>query len=472
MEAIDVNTPLPTTFHPNLCPNQPHDKQRLFLSLTCQEAFFGGAAGGGKSAALLMAALQCVSVPGYAALILRKDLQRLALPGGLIPRSHHWLADSGAKWNAQRRTWTFPNEEGPPATLSFGYLNTEFDKYRYASSEFQYIAFDELTEIREDDYLFLFSRLRGPKDLQVPLRVRSASNPGNIGHEWVKQRFVREWTPDGPLPAGMYEKNGILYCDDRAFVPSLIADNPSLDGQVYLQSLMHLPPLERERLARGDWSVQEDGIFRREWLRDFLLADQQFELLRPGGQLLVVIPQRVCRRFATVDPAGTSADIEQAARSGPRSYSVIQIWDQPATHDLSRFLLFRDQIREQVSINGLCDLIRKAHSAWKPQRIWIEDEKLGHAVKDALPGLPIDLVRTLGRDKALRAAPLANKMERGEVFLPKYNCAWRPTFESELLAWTGRPRQRSDQIDAAAYAAIISSQHDPKPVRIQSIVNR
>jgi phage terminase large subunit-like protein len=201
------------------------------------------------------------------------------------------------------------------------------------------------------------------------------------------------------------------------------------------------------------------------------LADSHFELLRPGGQLLVVVSQAACRRFATVDPAGTSADIE-AARSGPRSYSVIQIWDQPKPRDLSRFLLFRDQIREQVSINGLCDLIRKAHGSWKPERIWIEDEKLGHALKDALPGLPIDLVRTLGRDKALRAAPLANKLEQGEVFLPKYNSAWRPTFESELLAWTGAKRQPSDQIDAAAYAAIIANQSPSGPIRIPGLFHR
>ena len=50
-------------------------------------------------------------------------------------------------------------------------------------------------------------------------------------------------------------------------------------------------------------------------------------------------------------------------------------------------------------------------------------------------------------DKATRAGPLTIKMERGEVFLPKYDTAWRPKFEAELLAWTGDLRQPSDQID-------------------------
>src|SRR3972149_1647976 len=51
-----------------LCPHKPWPKQRAFLALDCQEAFYGGAAAGGKRGALLMAALQYIHVPGYAAL--------------------------------------------------------------------------------------------------------------------------------------------------------------------------------------------------------------------------------------------------------------------------------------------------------------------------------------------------------------------------------------------------------------------
>ncbi len=171
------------------CPHDPWPKQRTFLDLPCKEAFYGGAAAGGKSDALLMAALQYVHVPNFAALILRKDTQRLRLSGGLIPRSHEWLAGSGATWNDNVRRWTF-STAGADATISFGYLKDSRDKYRYGSSEYQYIGFDELTEFPEEDYLFLFSRLRKTTDIDVPLRMRSASNPGNLGHHWVKNRFI------------------------------------------------------------------------------------------------------------------------------------------------------------------------------------------------------------------------------------------------------------------------------------------
>ena len=107
----------------------------------------------------------------------------------MIPRSQQWLAGSDAVWNEAKLTWKFPTA-GAAATLSFGYLQSSADKYRYGSSEYQYIAFDELTEFAEDDYRVLFSRLRGTTSMDVPLRMRAASNPGGAGHAWVKSRFI------------------------------------------------------------------------------------------------------------------------------------------------------------------------------------------------------------------------------------------------------------------------------------------
>ncbi len=55
--------------------------------------------------------------------------------------------------------------------------------------------------------------------------------------------------------------------------------------------------------------------------------------------------------------------------------------------------------------------------------------------------------------KVERATPLLNKLERGEVFLPRYNNQWLADLEAEWLAWSGLDDETSDQIDAAAYAA-------------------
>jgi hypothetical protein len=68
-------------------PWRPTPRQAAFLLVPAFEAFFGGAAGGAKSVALLMAALQYVDVPGYAALLVRQNYQMLAQPGGLMSRA-------------------------------------------------------------------------------------------------------------------------------------------------------------------------------------------------------------------------------------------------------------------------------------------------------------------------------------------------------------------------------------------------
>ncbi len=448
-----------------LSPHKPSAKQQLFLDLNSLEAFYGGAAGGGKSEALLMAALQFVDVPGYAALILRKDTQRLQLAGGLIPRSHEWLHDK-AVWNGGRKQWRFPSG----ATLSFGYLAHPLDKYRYGSSEFQFIAFDELTEFAEEDYLFLFSRLRRVNDLDVPLRMRSASNPGGIGHVWVKERFVGQETREESKVRNQESAS------DRVFIPALIADNPGLNQQEYCRSLAHLPAVLRERLMNGDWSVQEEGLFQQQWLRYYMLvgegAQEQYEIRTPDGRVIAAIPVSACRRFCTIDPAGTSADKARESRGRPASHTVVQVWDQPRG-EAAKYLFLRHSWRGRVGFDGLVKVIREMHRAWRPEQLWIENEKLGQAAVDILyPELPLETVATSGRDKITRAAPLILKFEQGEILLPQLNTTWRLDFESELLSWTGRDDQPSDQIDAAAYAAIIAQQQQGGVIKMLPVAGR
>jgi hypothetical protein len=203
-------------------PHTPTPRQAAFLLLDCLEAFYGGAGGGGKSDALLMAALQYADVSGYNALIIRRNIPDLAMPNALMDRAHAWLGGrNDAHWDESRKRWSFASG----ATLNFGHLEGARDGDRYASAEFHFVAFDELTQFSEKQYLDLFARLRAPAcprckfeeqcrthratvhsqhpaaclvcvelerqqlsavrdrfvhlpEAHIPLRVRSASNPG------------------------------------------------------------------------------------------------------------------------------------------------------------------------------------------------------------------------------------------------------------------------------------------------------
>ena len=227
-------------------PHSPTSKQLAFLLLDGSEALYGGAAGGGKSDALLMAALQYVDQPHYAALLLRRSYADLSLPGALMDRAKEWLMPTDAKWRESSKTWTFPSG----ATLSFGYLEHNGDEFRYQSTEFQFIAFDELTQFEENQYRYMFSRLRRTADSSVPLRMRTASNPGGVGHEWVRSRFIDA----DPLN------------DLRVFISARLPDNPHLDQDAYIASLDQLDPITRRQLLQGDWTARQPGnLFQREW---------------------------------------------------------------------------------------------------------------------------------------------------------------------------------------------------------------
>lgn len=229
----------------------PTAKQHAALLLReFREVAFGGQVGGGKSEFLIQDALQYVDIPGYSALIIRKKYTDLAQPGALIDRSHKILGrNKSLHWNGDLKKWTFPSG----ASISFGHLSHDKDLDKYQGGEFQFIGFDEATQLYPNQIMYLFSRLRRTTGLDVPLRIRLASNPGGPSHAWFKERYV---DLGGPL----YESGG------RIFIPSGLRDNPHLSQEEYIENLQHMDPVTRKRLLEGDWNIAAvTGIFNRNW---------------------------------------------------------------------------------------------------------------------------------------------------------------------------------------------------------------
>lgn len=243
-------------------PHKPTPKQAAFLLLNQREAFYGGAARGGKSDALLMGAAQYVDIPGYSALLLRRTSPQLTRADGLIPRSHAWFGQFG-KWNEKKLTWTFPTS-GAPATIEFGHMQYDYDKFNYQGSEYHFIGFDELTHFLLSQYTYMFSRLSQPADLtnplsRIPLRIRSTGNPGGVGHAWVFRRFTNPKRSE-------IEKNL------RPFVPAVLTDNPHINQEDYRKTLQELDAVTRRQLEKGDWTVRQEGsLFNRDWFGNALL---------------------------------------------------------------------------------------------------------------------------------------------------------------------------------------------------------
>jgi hypothetical protein len=223
--------------------------QKDFLAAPEKDVLYGGAAGGGKSYAMLIDPLRSCHNPVHRALILRKSMPELR---ELIDKSRELYpkAFKGAKFKEVEKLWQFPSG----AKIEFGFLERDADVYRYQGQAYSWIGFDEITHLpTEFGWNYLASRLRTTdKNLQTYLRC--TANPGGVGAQWVKKRYV--------IPS---DSNAAFIGHDgltRKFIPARLQDNPYLaeDGE-YERMLNSLPAVQRKQLLDGNWDIAEGAAF-------------------------------------------------------------------------------------------------------------------------------------------------------------------------------------------------------------------
>ena len=401
--------------YPPFCPEQPSINQKVFLRTYSIEALFGGAAGGGKSSALLMAALQYVDIPGYSAILFRRTFADLSLPGALMDRFRTWCANyEEIHWNANSYVATFPSG----ARISFGYLNNTNDYLRYKGSEYQFIGMDEVTEIRESDYRYLFSRLRRPSTgplSSVPLRMRCASNPAP---KWVRQRFIVEGQEKG-----------------RIFVPSRLTDNPGIDAESYRQALSALDPIERRRLEEGDWWSTTLGT----------MFDRTSAVIIDIDEVPTFTSSARIVRFwdlAATEPNQSTPDPDWTV-------GTLMLFDQGVAYvlDVKKKRVKADKVEQFVAQTAYED------GVVTPIRMEQEPGSSGKALMDqyaryVVPGFDFGANRSTG-DKITRARPFAAALANGNVRVVRG--AWLSDWLDELSAFP-ESAPHDDQVDSATGA--------------------
>jgi hypothetical protein len=235
------------------------------------EILYGGAAAGGKSHLLrVMGITWCYMVPGIQGYLFRREYNQLVLnhlqgPQSLLAMCNEWIQAKLVKWNWGRHELTFWNG----SVLHLRHLQHESDVYGYLGPEIHFLLMDELTTFTAFQYRFLRSRLRAP-GLHIPPecpwtfpRALSGTNPGNIGHNWVKETWVSKAAPYKIWKAGKSE-GGMM----RQYIPAKLYDNPYvyLDDPDYEDKLHGLgdPALVKAMLA-GDWDIVAGGMFDDVW---------------------------------------------------------------------------------------------------------------------------------------------------------------------------------------------------------------
>lgn len=389
--------------------HKPTPRQAVFLGLPHQEIMYGGAAGGGKTDALLDAALQYVDIPGYNALLLRRTYGQLSKADSILARAHEWLRGTDARFSANDHQYVFP----AGATLQFGYLQHFKDVYQYDGPSYQFIGFDELTQFTEDQYRFLFSRLRRLSGSKVPLRMRSATNPGGVGHLWVKERFIKSTAKT------------------RAFVPATLLDNPYLDVESYRGSLAELDPILQKQREFGDWDVEREGmVFRREWFRT-----------------PIATAPRDCYRFRYWDLAATAP---KPGKDPDYTVGVLLARDRA-----SKFYV-EDVRRGRFDPGGVEQLIcQTARMDGRAVKVRLEQEGgasgkyLIDSFKRLLIGFDVEGVPS-ARSKLSRWMPVAAQCQAGNLVL--VSGPWNSEFVDEICNLAGRDDVHDDQADALSGA--------------------
>jgi predicted phage terminase large subunit-like protein len=412
---------------------RPTPKQAAFLLMSTLEVFYGGAAGGAKSTALLLGALQYVDVSGYAALLVRKTYQQLTQPGALIAASKQLLEGTDAVWNAGEHTWYFPSG----ATLRFASMSDSSSHLDLQGTEFQYIGIDEVTDLDEDQYRFLFSRLRRRSDLEVPMRVRAASNPVGRGRDWVYRRFVLGRGPE------------------RIYLAARLEDNPYLDQVAYETSLAELGPIAYRQLRFGDWEIRpEGGLLKAEWFTENVVDPPE-------------LPEhlRLCRYW---DLAATEAS---AGRDPDHTAGVLLGRGRSGDYYICDIVRFRGSpltVERKIAAVAKRDRAWASERGYRPVAIRMEEEPgsagksvIDHYRREVLDGYAFKGVRATG-SKQMRAEPVAARVEAGDVRM----CAgrWNDAFLDEAVLFP--LGDHDDQIDAltGAFAFLSAKGSDAVPI--------
>lgn len=168
----------------------------------------------------------------------------------------------------------------------------------------------------------------------------------------------------------------------------------------------------------------------------------------------------------------------------PRGY-VYQAWDFAIT-DSTRtdFTVgatvdqdFEDNLETLDIVRGkwtdgdtIVEKMLDSYEKWRPDYLGVEDGTIWKTMSATFakaadkrglhPNLKI--LKTLGRDKGVRATPLQVAMQRGRMRFPK-NAPWYEALEREFLRFLAGGNH-DDIVDAVAWCAIMASQQTPPPV--------
>ncbi|MEA1998258.1 MAG: terminase family protein [Euryarchaeota archaeon] len=263
---------------------QPQSKRQwqAFLS-RADELYFGGAAGGGKTDLLIGMAVAC----HQHSVIFRRKYPNLK---EIMRRTREIIPDGSADENKSDKTWTFHDGR----TVEFGAMQYERDKRNWQGRPHDLKAYDEGTELLEQQYIFTSAWNRCTDPNQRVRIILTGNPPTDESGNWVIDRWGAWLKPDHPHPAFPGElrwyatvdgeerefENGdpveiegeTIYPKSRTFILSMVEDNPYYAHDSHYKSVLQsLPEPLRSQLLYGDFTASDEAdpwqVIPSEWVR-------------------------------------------------------------------------------------------------------------------------------------------------------------------------------------------------------------
>lgn len=457
----------------------PHPgPQTKFLASNADIAIYGGAAGGGKTFALVLEPLRHVHIPGFQAVIFRRTAEQVRTAGGLWDESSGLYPLTGGRGREHTLDWRWKSG----AVVRFEQLQHEQTKFQYQGAQIALEGWDELTHFTETQFFYLLSRNRSV--CGVKPYVRATCNPD--ARSWVA-KFISWWI-DQDTGYAIPERSGVKrwfirdsdrleWSDSRAellerhpkqqpksatFIPAKLEDNPTLlrTDPNYRTNLMLLPRVERERLLGGNWKTSESTLIDDANLRRYT-RNGDLMVCTVAGKQFVISPAQ-CRRFATIDTAGTSREKAEEQKGKPPSWSVCEVWDYYHAADL----LFLAYVwRDRVGWGDLKSGVRRTLEENRVTRAYLENAHHAPALKEELRGIQCEMVGPVieGMTESHRGAKLEraiasgmlSRIEDHRLLIPDDERPWIRAYRDELTSWGGLPDETADQIDCTSYASYV-----------------
>ena len=376
--------------------------QTWLLECPVEDVLFGGARGGGKSDALLG---DWISHAGNSRGKARGAIFRRTMPQleEIIHRSKELFFPLRADWIAGTKTWVFPDG----SRLKLRWLERDEDADNYQGHQYTWIGIDEAgTWPTPDPIDKLRATLRSAHG--IPCVMRATANPGGVGHQWLKERYI---TPAAPMTPFYDEPRKVW----RVYIPSRLKDNKRLieaDPGYFDRIKSSGPPWLVRAWLEGDWDASAGESFFSE-----------HALLQDGEP--VDTPTRTDQVYAVVDTAlkdglehdGTAV-IYFAKNKHHGVPLVILDWDLV---QIEAALLeeWMPSVRARGEALAVDTKAREGNIG-----TWVEDKASGivliqQAQRNGLPVYPIDSALTaLGKEG--RALSVAQYVYRGQVKISRY----------------------------------------------------